>query len=183
LELYSSFQPETLCPIVDNGRDKPVIHKPLIPLVGRDTPPRPSATTKVKIPKNPLRLFLNPDVDVLLAISALTCAVFYGVIASISSIFVNTYPFLTETTLGLCFLGIGGGMIIGSSVMGRILDSEFQRYKKQAAARFADSSDVADLTKEEGFPLEQVGLSSAYLSAICSYNFSRLVFDLCRTSS
>lgn len=114
---------------------------------------------KMKVPKNPFGLFLNPDVDVLLLISAIACAVYYGVTATISTLFVQTYPFLTETTIGLCYLSIGGGMIIGGSVTGRVLDAEYKRFKAKAQALTGEGEQV-NLNQEEDFPLEQVSCMS-----------------------
>ncbi|KAF8204569.1 major facilitator superfamily domain-containing protein [Pholiota molesta] len=153
------FQPETLRAISDSGRlNIPIIYKPVIPIIGRNAPPAPaSQEAKVKVPKNPFGLFLNPDVDVLLLMSAISCAVYYGVTATISTLFVETYPFLTETTIGLCYLSIGGGMIIGSSITGRLLDADYKRFKAQAQARIGEGEQV-NLNQEEDFPLEKARL-------------------------
>ncbi|CAA7265936.1 unnamed protein product [Cyclocybe aegerita] len=153
------FQPETLRTRVDSGRDKaPIIYRPVIPIIGRKAQPTRPAAAKAKVPRNPFRLFLNPDVDVLLVISALGCTVFYGVIATISSLFATIYPELNETTVGLCFLAIGGGMIIGSWANGRLLDYEYTKFKKLAEVPFEGSPNTADITKEESFPLEKARL-------------------------
>ena len=55
----------------------------------------------------------------MLLFNATLYAVFYGVTASISTLFSDIYPFLNQTDIGLCFLGIGGGMAIGSVIGGR----------------------------------------------------------------
>ena len=55
--------------------------------------------------QNPLRLLLNVDIFLLLFFNGVICAVFYGVNASVSTIFHVVYPQLSETQLGLCFLG------------------------------------------------------------------------------
>lgn len=151
------FQPETLQSITDRGRANIyLIYQPVIPIIGRNAPPKPpNARTPAKVPRNPFALFLNPDVDVLLYISAIACAVYYGVTATISTLFVQTYPFLNETTIGLCYLAIGGGMIVGSSFTGRILDGEYQRFKRKALELVDDESAV-NLNKEDSFPLEEV---------------------------
>ena len=153
-----SFQPETLHSVVDSSRSRLfLVYRPVVPVIGRkDTTVKGTASSRPKVPKNPFRIFLNPDIDVLLAVTALICAVFYGVLASISSLFVAAYPFLNETTIGLCFLGIGGGMAIGSSVNGRILDAQYQRYKRKAMAERRETESPVDLSREESFPLEKV---------------------------
>jgi hypothetical protein len=42
------------------------------------------------------------------------------------------YPLLNETTTGLCYLAIRGGMIMGSLIIGRVLDWEYQTFQKRA---------------------------------------------------
>ena len=152
----SRFQPETLQLIADRGQHTvPILYKPVLPIIGRNSPAVPSTTTRPKVSRNPFRLFLNPDVDVLLLIAAISCAIFYGVIATISTSFAETYTFLNQTTIGLCFLGIGGGMVFGSSISGRIFDREYAKYKAKAQARMSADPNT-DLTREESFPLEKV---------------------------
>ncbi|KAJ7061609.1 hypothetical protein C8F01DRAFT_1252397 [Mycena amicta] len=60
---------------------------------------------------NPLHLFLQPAVDLRLFITAVVYAVFYAVLASISSLFHVRYPQLNQTQLGLCFLSRYGGRV------------------------------------------------------------------------
>ncbi|KAF9476062.1 MFS general substrate transporter [Pholiota conissans] len=153
------FQPETLRSVTESSRAEiPIIYKPVLPIIGRGrrSPPPPSSAPKVKVPKNPFALFLNPDVDVLLFLSAIGCAVYYGIIATISTLFVTAYPYLTETTIGLCYLSIGGGMIVGSTLTGRILDKEYRRFKAKAEARFGEGA--VNMNQEENFPLEKARL-------------------------
>lgn len=154
------FQPETLSRIVNSDqRPTPIIHQPLIPIVGRRVTitPLQVQTNPPKVSKNPFRIFLNVDVDILLGVTSLSCAVFYGVLASISSLFVKHYPYLSEIDVGLCFLGIGGGMAVGSGVMGRILDHEYQHFKKQQMKLSSNShSEMPHSTND--FPIERVSI-------------------------
>jgi predicted MFS family arabinose efflux permease len=102
-------------------------------------------------------LFLHPDILLLLALNAIVNAVFYGINTSISTLFSAAYPFLNETKIGLCYLAIGGGLAIGSSVIGRVLDWEYQTFRRKAESRItALGLTTADITKENTFPLEQV---------------------------
>lgn len=150
------FQPETLQLVADRGQHNiPILYKPVLPVIGRNSPAVPSTTTRPKVSRNPFRLFLNPDVDILLLIAAISCAIFYGVIATISTSFAKAYPYLTQTTIGLCFLSIGGGMMVGSSVSGRVFDRQYAKYKAKAQAKMSADPN-ADLTREESFPLEKV---------------------------
>ena len=110
-----------------------------------------------KVYRNPFRLFLQLDILLLLALNAIVFAVFYGINASISSLFSAAYPFLDETKIGLCYLAIGGGMIIATPIMGRVLDWEYQTFRKRAETRItAMGLTTADIMKEDFFPLEQV---------------------------
>ena len=155
------FQPETLKSVVDEGRDRiPILYQPVIPIIGRQVSEGPTVAREVtaKVSRNPFRLFLQPDILLLLALSAIISAVFYLINTSISSLFSSAYPFLTETKIGLCYLAIGVGMIIASSVMGRLLDWEYETFRKRAETRIATLGlATADITKENFFPLEQVG--------------------------
>jgi hypothetical protein len=106
--------------MVGNGSLPPpsAFLRPVLPLIGRRTRlAHPSASTataslntapprKRKPFQNPLRLLLNLDIVLLLFFNGLVCAVFYGVNASISTVFHETYPELSQTQLGLCFLGM-----------------------------------------------------------------------------
>ena len=114
-----------------------------------------------KVVRNPFRLFLQLDILLLLAINAIVTAVFYGINTSTSSLFLAAYPFLDESKIGLCYLALGGGMIIASFIMGRVLDWEYQTFRKKAEMRIttldsAESTTAADVAKEDLFPLEQV---------------------------
>ncbi|TFK36942.1 MFS general substrate transporter [Crucibulum laeve] len=148
------LMPETLRSRVLSGKCLPFVHRPLIPVIGKrvnsglQASNPPSGQDR---PKNPLRLFTFPDILILLAITALICAVFYGVLASISTLFETAYPFLNETTIGLCFMAMGGGMAVGSSINGRVLDFEYQLIKKQQMRRSHDA-------QEDDFPIEKARL-------------------------
>jgi predicted MFS family arabinose efflux permease len=155
-----SLQPETLESIVGGGRSRiPFLYQPVIPIIGRQVSQRPTVPreVKAKVFRNPFRLFLQPDILLLLAISAIVSAVYYGINTSISSLFLAAYPFLDETTIGLCYLAIGGGMIMASSIMGRVLDWEYLTFRRRAETRVAALGlTTVDITKGGFFPLEQV---------------------------
>lgn len=143
-----------------DGSIKPgPVWRPLVPVIGRghvglndhDKPPRRRF-------QNPLLLFLRPDVSLLLFFNGILYAVFYGVTASISSLFSDIYPFLSETDIGLCFLAIGGGMLFGSWFTGIFLDKEYRRVKERMEKRCRDDPEckirIEDVTKDENFPIE-----------------------------
>lgn len=121
--------------------------------------------------QNPLALFLYPDISLLLFYNAILYAVFYGVTASISTLFQTTYSYLNELTVGLCFLAIGGGMLIGGIVNGKISDMEYRRIENRMLRLNESEIDpekkipASDVTNEEHFPIEEARLRLAPLYA------------------
>lgn len=81
--------------------------------------------------RNPLPLLLNLDIDILLFYNGVINAVFYCVLTSISTLFLEIYDFLNETTVGLCFLPIGGGMAIGSIFFGQLMNWDYMRLQRE----------------------------------------------------
>ncbi|KAH8835473.1 MFS general substrate transporter [Flagelloscypha sp. PMI_526] len=111
------FLPETLRSIVGNGSIRPrlLLHRPLVDVFWKPTLDASSTNLGPRKKfRNPFTLFLEPDVDLLLFVSGITYAVLYGVTTSIAALFQNVYPFLNVTNIGLCYLPVGGGMIVGS---------------------------------------------------------------------
>ncbi|OCH86051.1 MFS general substrate transporter [Obba rivulosa] len=159
--LILALLPETLRALVGDGSiPPPPLYKPLIPVLGRN---RVNVDPMAKAPrrnfKNPLLLFLYPDVVLLLLYNAVLYSVFYGVTASISTLFQTVYPSLNEIEIGLCFLSIGGGMLIGGVVTGKLLDWDYRRFKYRMTKRTASGDDAEkcqeNFTKDESFPLER----------------------------
>ena len=142
-----SLQPETLKSVVEEGRIHiPILYQPVIPIIGRQVSQGPTVSRKMTA-KNPFRLFLQPDILLLLAFSAIVSTVFYGINTSISSLFLAAYPFLDETKIGLCYLAIGGGMMMATLLMGRVLDWEYQNFQRRAETRItALGLTTADIT-------------------------------------
>lgn len=137
------FLPETLRSIVGNGSFPAPNHlRAIVPIVGRKAardrenfhPATAPAPAKHSV--NPFVLFSYPDVVVLLTFTGLVYAVNYTITATISSSFARIYPHLTETVLGLCYLPTGAGMIIGSTMTGKMLDWEYARIKKATGGNF-----------------------------------------------
>ncbi|KZV86099.1 MFS general substrate transporter [Exidia glandulosa HHB12029] len=147
--------PETLRKIVGNGSIPPPIHlRPLFPFLRRDKPdaeplkatPGDTSTLSALKHLNP-RFLKEPDVVAILSSNACTFALFQAVSATISPLLFESYPFLTQTTVGLCFLPVGIGATIGSMVVGRIMDAEFRRFGGSRGARIPPD-----------FPLEKARL-------------------------
>ncbi|KAF8207964.1 MFS general substrate transporter [Mycena galopus ATCC 62051] len=175
------FLPETLRSMAGNGSVlPPCISRPLIPLFGRKL--RIVSTPLAPLPRkpfqNPLRLLCNPDISTLLAFNGLVCAVFFGVNASIVSVFHETYPKLNETGLGLCYIAIGVGMLIGSASSGKVLDWDYQRIKRGMVSEsetVSESESEAEsqqtkTTKEpqdDSFPIEKARMRFVPILLVC----------------
>ncbi|KAJ7090856.1 MFS general substrate transporter [Mycena belliarum] len=141
------FLPETLRSIAGNGSiTPPLLWRPVVVVVGQKTRASVNVSLQRKSFQNPFRLLFNPDILILLGFNGLVCAVYYGVTASISTIFHETYPALNQTQLGLCYIAIGGGMLIGSATSGQILDWDYQRVKRGI---------FSEKPEDESFPIEK----------------------------
>lgn len=169
--------PETL-PSRQNlqSRSLKLLYNPLIPIIGRrakgsqsssdhDTLPPP---TKKKGFQNPLRLLLKKDIVLTLTINSSAFSVFFAIVTSLSTLFEQTYPFLNELTIGLCFLSTGGSMALGTGMIGKFLDWRYQAEKRQLRRKLEETlgevelerklkdEDVNDVDKLMEFPLERV---------------------------
>ncbi|KAF2797294.1 MFS general substrate transporter [Melanomma pulvis-pyrius CBS 109.77] len=136
------FLPETLRSVAGNGSIPVPRHlRPAIPVVGRKAVMSSPSSDDIlnRNPKqslNPFILFTYPDVLVLVTFTGIVYAVNYTITATISSSFAIIYPSLSETVLGLCYLPSGAGMIIGSSLTGKMLDWEYARIKAKKGDNF-----------------------------------------------
>lgn len=135
------FLPETLRSIAGNGSiPVPRRLRALVPIVGRKANSqafdKESSRAQPKTSINPFVLFTYPDVIVLLTFTGIVYAVNYTITATISSAFAKIYPSLSQTVLGLCYLPVGAGMIIGSTLTGKLLDYEYARIKERTGDKF-----------------------------------------------
>ncbi|KAH4982502.1 hypothetical protein HBH69_193590 [Parastagonospora nodorum] len=134
------FLPETLRSIAGNGSiPVPYRLRALVPIVGHKASQQaydPATQTKSKQSINPFVILTYPDVIVLLTFTGIVYAVNYTITATISSAFARIYPGLSQTVLGLCYLPTGAGMIIGSTMTGKMLDWEYSRIKKRLGDNF-----------------------------------------------
>ena len=80
-------------------------------------------------------------------INALFYSVLFGVITTLSTAFEEFYPFLTTSTIGLSFLACGGAMTVASVASGRVLDREYQVFKRRIGTE-----------SKEVFPIERARL-------------------------
>jgi hypothetical protein len=190
---FFSILPETLRAIVGNGSiPPPPLLRPIIPIVAgykKGSPTRQDLKTKSikKKFRNPFTLLLTPDIPLLLFFNGTVSAVFYAVTVSVSSVFVyafsrhaiihftnfiyfehsnrKIYPFLTQTEIGLCFLCIGGGSIVGSLISGKLLDLEYRRVSQAYFLAKSNGSEggILDLKaarEDPDFPIESVRILS-----------------------
>ncbi|KAI5116192.1 hypothetical protein M0805_002287 [Coniferiporia weirii] len=166
------FFPETLRSLVGNGSiPAQKWNRPFLPIIGRSTldldqerpPPRP-------LP-NPFKLFTAPDLMLLLFSTAIVYSAFYAVSATISSLFGETYPSLSETEIGLCYLSIGGGGAFGTVLAGKLLDWQYTHVKKgfenakKAAGTEKNHCPGDDSTADthEDFPIEKATLETQFV--------------------
>ncbi|KAH8119867.1 MFS general substrate transporter [Phellopilus nigrolimitatus] len=166
--------PETLRSQVGNGSiPAPKWNRALLPIIGRSTleinherpPPRP-------LP-NPLLLFTSPDLMLLLVSNAIVYSAYYAVTATISSLFSQNFPSLSETEIGLCFLSIGGGGAFATVSTGKLLDRQYMNVKRKFdAANNSDpekthndtnSSDGDSSAGHDQFPIEKACLQTQYI--------------------
>ncbi|KAH7139741.1 major facilitator superfamily transporter multidrug resistance [Dactylonectria estremocensis] len=144
---FISFLPETLRAIAGNGSIPMAgIHRALVPLVGPKgkRPDDMPAAARQKTSINPFPIFALPDIVITLIFTGIVYAVNYTVTSTISSAFADVYPWLSETVLGLSYLPTGLGMILGSTFVGKLLDWDYARIKKQ----LAESGSASDFPKE-----------------------------------
>ncbi|KAK7001277.1 major facilitator superfamily domain-containing protein [Favolaschia claudopus] len=158
------FLPETLRAIVGNGSiPLPRIYHAVIPIIGRQgrkssSQASTAAPSTRKKFQNPLLLLLHADIALLLLINGIVYSVFYGVVASISSVFHEAYPQLSETDLGLCFITLGGGQLVGSWFCGRLLDWDYQRLRLALKEPNVEQVDEASGKVDDSFPIEKARL-------------------------
>ncbi|KIY45796.1 MFS general substrate transporter [Fistulina hepatica ATCC 64428] len=170
------FLPETLRMIVGNGSIAPPhMLKTPISVVGNSVKKTRQPADAKRQMHNPFRLFLQFDVLVLLLFNGIQFAVFYGVTASLSTIFEDHYPYLDDTTTGLCFLAIGGGMVCGTVTMGRIMDRDYRRVKEKMKRRAEEDGSVFD---EGAFPFERARIRLVPYITV-TYTASAVAYGWC----
>lgn len=156
--------------MVGNGSiPPPKFNRALIPIIGRRGLEISSERPPVKALPNPFKLFTAPDVVIILVSSAIPYSAFYAVNTTISSLFTEVYPFLTETEIGLCFLGLGAGGTLATITVGKLLDVQFRatRRKMERAAN-DDPEKLRDISKidrgnYDDFPIEEACMKTQFI--------------------
>ncbi|KAL4881661.1 major facilitator superfamily domain-containing protein [Aspergillus karnatakaensis] len=175
LLLIAACLPETLRAIVGNGSILPKknpLSRPFFPVVGRhrknsqvdlpgiSTCDRLDATRATPRGRsNPFRLLLYPDIALTLTYTGIIHAVNYTITTTISSSFAEIYPDLSETAIGLCYLAGGGGMILGSTITGKLLNRDYARIKKKCEENRSRADDGhPSTTGDHDVPVEYARL-------------------------
>ncbi|KAI1261962.1 MFS general substrate transporter [Xylariaceae sp. FL1019] len=135
------FLPETMRSLVGNGSIKPThfAYKPLVPIFKTaTTPPAPKVIQGKKNSVNPFRLFCYRDIILTLTYTGIVYAVNYTITSTISSSYAVKYPWLSETIIGICYLSTGAGMVLGSTINGKLLDYDLARIKRRRTESCSD---------------------------------------------
>ena len=107
-------------------------------------------------------MFAYPEVVVLLIFNGTLYAVMYGVTASLSVIFEKVYPYLNQTEIGLCFIPMGVGMLVGSLFSGRAMNSYYRKTRDDLIRQTRTDSekhiDPEAIEKDPSFPIEKARL-------------------------
>ncbi|KAH6988862.1 major facilitator superfamily domain-containing protein [Ilyonectria sp. MPI-CAGE-AT-0026] len=168
LVLLILLLPETLRSIVANGATAPSSAMARYPLVlyqrttklkwTSETPTsRPGAQKHIDL-AGPFRILTSKLAAPVMVFLAVYYAVWQMSITAMSSLFKSNYG-LSDTNIGLTFLGNGAGSIIGTLVTGKILDVDYRRVKAEFESR-TDPGD-GDSSANLDFPLERARLRLA----------------------
>ena len=180
----SRFLPETLRAIVGDGSiPAGWIYTQPISLIGRHRRDDISIERPARRPfKNPLLMFAYPEISILLIFNGTLYAVMYGVTASLSVIFEKVYPYLNQTEIGLCFIPMGLGMLVGSLSSGRAMDFYYRKIRDDLIRQIrADSEKHVDpeaIEKDPSFPMEKARLQIlpwvvfVYTTCVISYGWA-----------
>lgn len=173
------FLPETMRALAGNGSIRPesFIHLPFLQFIGRSyvakdvNQSKPSNVQPKSAPDwgksearkstNPFRLLVHPDIALTLTYTGIVYAVNYTIMSTMSSSFATTYPFLSETLIGICYLSTGLGMLVGSTITGKLLDLDYVRMRKKHSGR--DDYAAASGEYDEDFPIESARLRTVPL--------------------
>lgn len=159
------FLPETMRALAGNGSLSPggLLWRPLTPIIGRASSAQ--CTTQEEKPSskptstNPFKLLIYPDIILTLTYTGIVYAVNYTITSTISSSYTATYPYLSETLIGICYLSTGVGMVLGSTITGKLLDQDYARIKRRhCGIATSDTGDDSSSIEESKFPIEYARL-------------------------
>ncbi|KAK9458160.1 major facilitator superfamily domain-containing protein [Dipodascopsis uninucleata] len=124
----------------------------------RDGRPR-----KIRGPVGVIKILVQKDVILVLLANALVYTSFYCITVAYSNELKTVYDMETWK-IGICFLPYGTGCSVGSFIVGKILDRDFQ-----IIARRTGFQDGKNVTQNIEFPIEKARLRSAWyiLLSLC----------------
>ena len=161
---FSRFLPETLRAVVGNGSiPAGWIHTQPISLIGKHHSTEAFSKRAAQKPfENPVLVFAYPEIFVILIFNGMLYAVMYGITASLSVIFEKVYPYLNQSEIGLCFIPMGLGMLIGSFLSGRAMDSYYRKIRdnpiRQSLTDSEKHIDSRAIENDPTFPIEKARL-------------------------
>ncbi|KAG8679155.1 hypothetical protein FRC08_017178, partial [Ceratobasidium sp. 394] len=80
-----------------------------------------------------LRAFTQPDILIILICAGIIYSLFYSVAASTATLLQEAYPYLTQSTVGPCFIPFGVGGALGSVGIGKLLDYDWRKMEARYA--------------------------------------------------
>ncbi|KAF2474900.1 MFS general substrate transporter, partial [Lindgomyces ingoldianus] len=185
--------PETLRSVAGNGSvDLHGIHEPLLSKFNRwkgnvNTPPCVDEGEEDCVrPKVSVRMFLEPllllnEKDILLSLlfAGVTYAAWGMVLVSTAGLFNSVFG-LNDLFLGLAFIPNGLGAMVGSAVMGNVLERDFLEAcsKHRAVHSLPPTFTLSRSSLPADFPLERSRLARLpwvtmlFILSICFYGFS-----------
>ncbi|KAF9877124.1 major facilitator superfamily transporter [Colletotrichum karsti] len=162
------FLPETMRSIAGNGSiQQNGIYKPLVwYITGEPTYTQPShETTKPKKRitlatfLEPLRLLVQKDILINLVFGGVIYAIWSMVTSSTSGLFKTSFG-LSELQIGLCFLPNGIGTIVGSTIVGKLMNKDFAAFEAayKSARNIPSAKKLSSKDVPADFPIERARL-------------------------
>ncbi|KAF8602360.1 MFS general substrate transporter [Ceratobasidium sp. AG-I] len=151
--------PETLRAIVGDGSRPPQKwNRTPLSILGRKAPKSndqhsTNAASEPAAKRSPsplqiLRVFTQPDILIVLISTGILYSLFYSVTTTTAPLFQSIYPYLTQSTTGLCFIAYGAGGAIGSVITGRVLDYDWRKMEARYAQLESEPSPANDQPQE-----------------------------------
>lgn len=155
------LMPETLRSVVGNGSripSNPIARYPLVVYqrtsrVKWDVATEPAARKRIDL-VGPFRILVSKQAAPVIVFLAVYYAVWQMSITAMSTLLEDRYG-LGETDIGLSFIANGVGSMVGTLVMGKVLDNDYRRIKARYESHNADGDGDSDGTN---FPLEKARL-------------------------
>ncbi|OAD06788.1 hypothetical protein MUCCIDRAFT_138979 [Mucor lusitanicus CBS 277.49] len=138
----------------------------------KETTTAPSRWMNVPNPFQSLAYLKEKDVAVLLLYNSLQYAGLYGVLTSLTELFISIYG-LNEFQVGLCFLSNGFGASIGSFTAGRLLNWKFHRIAKSL-----NMDEKYTRSLDPDFPIESARMGFTWIWGI-AFSVAMIAYGWC----